>query len=676
MNRRWMIGRLWRSFRARGPAYRIAASAVAAVLLLEVVGLAAWWIFGNWRLGRVVLTSDAAPLKVQVLGESGDDPIGEPVDVNPTATLSLPAGDYRLRVTGTGRLSRTYRMAVNRGETLAHSLNLDTGRLLGEEPGPEPRFTAPARTRPIPYAPTTTAVELTPGKADLVEWTPGSIVRRDGVTGKPFWDALSVSDPRARRSDLHPWLLWLARRHKSATLVQPAPDLDGDGTGDLVWKFWKEIAFLAVSGKDGSVLWTYVAELDGPGAAYPAGPPSPGPAKPTVRSGYVVGEPAVADLDGDGRPDLIATINFDERPDEIARRSPGMTAEQIRGLPSQSRRVVVAISGRSGTRLWSHAVDPVWTPLHAGYWPATIVPGRKTSTVGIADRATWLGLDPATGRPRSGPIDLGFEPERFLQYADLDGDGEPEVIAMDAGTPRRKLAAFSVATGRPLWTATIATTYGGPFGEPFEDGWPMIADLDGDGRSEIVVPDSGALDARNGYHGVRALDGPTGRPRWTRPMRPDTGVDDWLACILAAPDLDHDGVRDILTITSYEFLSASRRGASVNARSYVRRCDLRQGRPAALVVARRDCGGSIPLHRTPALVGPGSGRLAAPGRDDRRHGSRHFYIHVGAFDTETTRRLHARGVNGPRGPDAGRIHRDERRRPGRRRPARPLGRIP
>src|SRR6202034_4061387 len=121
-----------------------------------------------------------------------------------------------------------------------------------------------------------------------------------------------------------------------------------------------------------------------------AGPPSPGPLHPTVRPGRVIGQPAVADLDGDGRPDLIATIDFDELPAELALRLPGETPEQIRGTPRRSRRVVVAISGRSGTRLWSHVVDPAFT-THGGDRPATIVPGRKTTTVAIADGATWDG---------------------------------------------------------------------------------------------------------------------------------------------------------------------------------------------------------------------------------------------------------------------------------------------
>ena len=81
--------------------------------------------------------------------------------------------------------------------------------------------------------------------------------------------------------------------------------------------------------------------------------------------------------------------------------------------------------------------------------------------------------------------------------------------------------------------------------------WPVVIDLDGDGRSEIVVPDTGALDPANDYRGIRVLDGPTGRPRWTRPMRPDNKAEDGLANVVAAPDLDRDGVLDLVTTSRF-----------------------------------------------------------------------------------------------------------------------------
>ncbi len=402
--RRWMIGRLWRSFRARGPAYRIAASAVAAVLLLEVAGLTAWWLHGRWQLGRVELETKDPPLKVQVLGESGDEPIGAPVDLIGTATLALPAGDYRLRVTGSGRLSQTYRVAVNRGETVARTLTLDDNRLLGEELAIRNWTLREEKSRPIPYARTVTALELVRGKADLIEWSDRNIIRRDGVRGEVVWDALRAPRAGEPRRAYHPWLLWKARRGRWGALGQPTTvDIDGDGTLDLVFTIQGQAALLALSGKDGSVLWTYRADLDGPGGAYPEGPELPGPIQPALRPGQIHHTARTVDLDRDGIPDIVATVGFREFPAEIARRLTRLTPLQLQDPDGRARRAVVALSGRSGKMIWSHAIDPAFRSITTQVWdqPAQPVPGKSTSTVGIVDGPTWRGLDPATGRPRS-----------------------------------------------------------------------------------------------------------------------------------------------------------------------------------------------------------------------------------------------------------------------------------
>ncbi len=132
---RAMIDRLLRFVRVRGTAGRIAATAIAAVIVLELVALAAWWSYSRWRLGHITLTNEGPPLVVQVLDESGEHPIGKPFDLVTESTLALPDGDYRLRVDGVGRLGQTDRMAINRGETIEHKLSLDEGRpLAGDRP--------------------------------------------------------------------------------------------------------------------------------------------------------------------------------------------------------------------------------------------------------------------------------------------------------------------------------------------------------------------------------------------------------------------------------------------------------------------------------------------------------------------------------------------------------------
>ncbi len=224
--------------------------------------------------------------------------------------------------------------------------------------------------------------------------------------------------------------------------------------------------------------------------------------------------------------------------------------------PIFAQRVVQAISGRSGRALWTYPIDPAFSEIKTNYWekPATLTRGRRTSVVAILDGSRWIGLDPATGRPRAGPIDLGFEPVRPLQHADLDGDGEPEIIALGPGTSPKdqSLAAVSVATGRTLWTAMVGETYVSQYAGSEAKPWPWIFDLDGDGRTEVVVPETGPVTPKAAFRGLKLLDGPSGQTRWVRPMSPQTTADDPVEHLLEAPDLDGDGVRDLVAVSRFD----------------------------------------------------------------------------------------------------------------------------
>ena len=199
------------------------------------------------------------------------------------------AGDYRLRVHGAGQFGRTYRFSVHAGETQAYPLSLNEGRLLGGSR--------------IQTALATAVVELRPGKADLIEWTGETVIRRDGQTGAAIWDALKLSAPWKNDEPLQNRLRYWLETSQVPELLQPAPDLDADGTPDLVWiiRGWGDV--LALSGANRRVLREFRLEFDD-AALIPADDPRmPGPIAPARRPVWIVGTPDVVDVDGDGTAD-------------------------------------------------------------------------------------------------------------------------------------------------------------------------------------------------------------------------------------------------------------------------------------------------------------------------------------------------------------------------------------
>ena len=204
---------------------------------------------------------------------------------------------------------------------------------------------------------------------------------------------------------------------------------------------------------------------------------------------------------------------FQESPQERARRSEDEKRNNSKSSTNSTtmyRRLVVAVSGKSGRPIWSYPVDAEFTPLPwlAFQQPATVVQGRRSALVTVTAGSQWTGLALATGRPRIGPIELGFTLVRPVQYADLDGDSEPDLLALGPGRAgnEQTLTAVSCSTGRELWVAPFAANYQRYEVVPDPD-WPLLVDLDGDGRSEIVVPDSGSIAPRGNYRGLRMLDG-------------------------------------------------------------------------------------------------------------------------------------------------------------------------
>ncbi len=428
----------------------------------------------------------------------------------------------------------------------------------------------------------------------MIEWTGDTLIRRDGSTGKPIWDTAHPQRPWDAGHDPADRLRAVSKISDQIlpdALVLPAPDLNRDGTGDLVWPIPARPRFSALSGKDGSLLWTDGAH---------GGPALPRSDEKLPRLSRIMGTPAMADVDGDGSTDLIAEFALFDDPK-------GLVAEvdltEMGGVGNEividGHRVVVAVSGRSGKELWNYAVDRKPTPMRPDAFNNGIqyVPGPNGPLVVVVAGTKWLGLDPATGRVRRPPIEFGFDTgstdsacrsrwrrnhrdprtraqEGWFRNPDgshvncvLDGHG-PATLGQQAHaliTGRCPGCACGIGPWRQTSTAMAA--------------------------ARLLFPTSTASVGQGGsYGGIRVLDGVTGVLRWDCPLYPGMSYAyDSLIHLLAVPDLDADGTRDLIVVSRYSGRVPSQviRRRMAGAEPNLRRCRLRQERAETLALADR-----------------------------------------------------------------------------------------
>lgn len=342
-------------------------------------------------------------------------------------------------------------------------------------------------------------------------------------------------------------------------------DLDGDGRPDITAP-WEQ----------GGKVCVYL---------------NPGPAKVRARWPRVivgdVGDPedaVFADLDGDGVLDVVSACEGETRtmfihwaPSDRRRlrdaaawtTTPvGDSAGRMRwmfSLPLQvdGRHGPDLVAGGRGTGAeigwWEAPAQPraaaewKWHPLYQAGWLMTLhacdVDGDGDPDIVATDRtgprrgALWLE-NPGPGddatRPwrehRIGPV--GEHEAMHCTVADLDGDGREDVIVAVKDGPiqfHRRLS------GRPVaWeTHAIAMPANTGSGKAV-----AVADVEGDGRPDLIVTCEHATDGKVGVFWLAGAPPPAAGPWRARSIN---GGEGFIFDLLQLVDLDGDGDLDVIT---------------------------------------------------------------------------------------------------------------------------------
>jgi len=319
----------------------------------------------------------------------------------------------------------------------------------------------------------------------------------------------------------------------SMRVVRPTADLDGDGRDDFVWAgSGLETAGLppgllvAMSGKTGSVLWTFHGRFTPQGRD-----------DGRVLGYHLVGLPLVVDCDGDQCPDLVQRFGgqgfLGNRP-ELQRWS---WAE--------------AVSGRTGRSLWPpqllevSASGELIAPEFEGGVALLVTAGRNCAAVVSPSYLSVLEL--ASGRPLGPSIPLGFTPRTTPRFVERD---EPAVLVLrpDPATGSSTLISFGLPLGRQKWEKLGVLSW--PQGSlaalrraPPE--WLLLDDLEGDQRPEVLVPvvantppgDTPSVE-------LELLDSRGGHRRWRQAIGERLSAAIPLR-ITVGPDIDGDQHREV-----------------------------------------------------------------------------------------------------------------------------------
>jgi outer membrane protein assembly factor BamB len=285
-------------------------------------------------------------------------------------------------------------------------------------------------------------------------------------------------------------------------------DLDGDGKLELVYGTMKvrggDGRVVALEAASGKVRWTAVVP------------------------GHVQSEPALADLNGDGKLDVLVTT---WRGDDRLRALDGSNGQELWHFETgdwiyhgvsvadldrdQRPEVIVAdrkgtvwmLQGETGREVWSRQLEGESRGTVFG--PTSLVDADGKGALEIAVPGRHLHLLDAKGRVRWRQTYGGRSIARGCAVADIDGDGGQDLV-FGEGT---RLRALRARDRKELWSYELRS---GEHRWERIDHAPLLLDLDGDGRLDVfVVVGKGTSDASRPQNYGRAWALRAGRGKAT-----------------------------------------------------------------------------------------------------------------------------------------------------------------
>lgn len=233
----------------------------------------------------------------------------------------------------------------------------------------------------------------------------------------------------------------------------------------------------------GETMWTYV---------------------PDGNTMFSVGTPTVADLDCDGRLEVLGQVSFNGGGGQLyclndageklwSYNTPGsgisgwqVASAAVADVDGDDSLEVVSVANywgifcldKNGNEVWARRINE-----HAGSYPAIAdVDGDDTLDVVVALGPNMRCFNARTGRDKwSFPVATGYYIVSSPAICDLDGDGLLETVFAEVkqNNPNDSLRPMWVldCRGRPLWNDTVGTTMSDP----------TAGDVDLDGRVEFCL---------------------------------------------------------------------------------------------------------------------------------------------------------------------------------------------